>query len=161
MLLPPLSNLEVVGEPLMMQTKRGVVNVCQLRVNVNLKGLTIDELQERRKTLHVSMCENLMSEAELTVMEKAVSAGDARWDELKEAVKAAVEEGRVLMERQALRSVAEFNNDSTYSKMLQAAVQVRALQFSMQEGGHRCEKLLILRAAFRRCCWLHGPVSTR
>ena len=37
-LLPPLSNLEVVGEPLMMQTKRGPVKVCQLRVNVNLKA---------------------------------------------------------------------------------------------------------------------------
>ncbi|KAJ1488006.1 hypothetical protein T484DRAFT_1784654, partial [Baffinella frigidus] len=69
-LLPPLSNLEVVGEPLMMQTKRGPVNVCQLRVN----GLTIDELQARRKTLHLSMCDNLMSEVELTVMAKA---GDA------------------------------------------------------------------------------------
>ncbi|KAJ1466266.1 hypothetical protein T484DRAFT_1922379 [Baffinella frigidus] len=37
-LLPPLSNLEVVGEPFMMQTARGPVSVCQLRVNVNLKA---------------------------------------------------------------------------------------------------------------------------
>ena len=37
-LLPPLSNLEVVGEPLMITTERGAVNVCQLRVNVNLKA---------------------------------------------------------------------------------------------------------------------------
>jgi len=126
-LLPPLSNLEVVGEPLMMQTKRGPVNVCQLRVNVNLKGLTIDELQARRKTLHVSMCDNLMSEAELTVMEKAGSPRDVRWDELKEAVEAAVGEGRDLMDMQERRSVEEFNDDSEYSKILQDAVRVRAL----------------------------------
>ena len=37
MLLPPLSNLEVVGEPVMMMQEGGAVNVCQLRVNVNLK----------------------------------------------------------------------------------------------------------------------------
>ena len=60
-------------------------------------------------------------------MEKARSAGDVRWDELKQAVEAAVEEGRVFMERQALRSVEEFNNDTEYSKMLHEAVQVRAL----------------------------------
>jgi hypothetical protein len=36
-LLPPLSNLEVVGEPVMMMREGGAVNVCQLRVNVNLK----------------------------------------------------------------------------------------------------------------------------
>ena len=127
MLLPPLSNLEVVGEPLMMQTKRGAVKVCQLRVNVNLKGLTIDQLQERRKTLHVSMCDNLMSEAELTVMAKVGSAGEERREELEEAVEGAVEEGRSLMERQEGRSVDEFNDDSAYSKMLHEAVQVRAL----------------------------------
>ena len=126
-LLPPLSNLEVVGEPLMMQTKRGAVKVCQLRVNVNLKGLTIDQLQERRKTLHVSMCDHLMSEAELTVMAKVGSAGEERREELEEAVEGAVEEGRSLMERQEGRSVDEFNDDSEYSKMLQEAVQVRAL----------------------------------
>ena len=91
------------------------------------QGLTIDELQKRRKTLHVSMCENLMSEAELTVMEKAASAGDARWEELKEAVEAAVQQGRALMQMQEARSVEEFNDDSEYSKMLHDAVQVRAL----------------------------------
>ena len=79
---------------------------------------------QRRKTLHVSMCDNLMLEAELTVMEKAGFARDARWDELKEAVEAAVEEGRVLMEKQEQRSLEEFNDDSEYFKMLQEAVQV-------------------------------------
>jgi hypothetical protein len=37
-LLPPLSNLEVVGEPRMVQTERGEVSVRELRINVNLKA---------------------------------------------------------------------------------------------------------------------------
>ena len=37
MLLPPLSNLEVVGEPVTMMREGEAVNVFQLRVNVNLK----------------------------------------------------------------------------------------------------------------------------
>ena len=36
-LLPPLSNLEVVGEPATMMREGEAVNVFQLRVNVNLK----------------------------------------------------------------------------------------------------------------------------
>ena len=78
------------------------------------------------------MCDNLMAEAELAVMEKAGSAGDASLSVLKEAVEAAVEEGRALMEMQARRSVAEFNDDSEYSKMLHEAVQVRALPLAAQ-----------------------------
>jgi hypothetical protein len=42
-LLPPLSNLEVVGEPVLIQTmagdplRMGTVKVVQMRVNINLK----------------------------------------------------------------------------------------------------------------------------
>ena len=60
-------------------------------------------------------------------MAKAGAARDARWDELKQAVEAAVEEGRAFMEKQAGCSVEDFNNDSNY-KLLHEAVQVRALQ---------------------------------
>ncbi|KAJ1483653.1 hypothetical protein T484DRAFT_1799601 [Baffinella frigidus] len=135
-LLPPLSNLEVVGKPELMMIEA---------VDTRVEGLTIDELQQRRKTLHVSMCDNLMSEAELAAMAKAGSAGDARWDELKKAVEEAVEEGRILMQNQERRSVEEFNDDSKYSKMLQDAVQVKvmvarktdALIKSGGEGGER------------------------
>ena len=73
------------------------------------------------------MCDNLMSEADLTAIEKARSAGDARWDELKQAVETAVEEGRAVMKKQAGWSVEDFNDDSNYSKLLQEAVLVRAL----------------------------------
>ena len=73
------------------------------------------------------MCENLMSEAELAVVEKVGAAGGANREDLEAAVEAAVKEGRDLMEHQEQRSVEEFNNDTEYSKMLHDAVQVRAL----------------------------------
>jgi hypothetical protein len=43
--MPPLSNLEVVGDARMENTPKGVVMVVPLRINVNLKSLTMDELQ--------------------------------------------------------------------------------------------------------------------
>ena len=54
-LFPPLSCLEVIGEP---RVERGVV-VFPLRVNMNLRGLTLEQLEERRKLLHSAMLKNL------------------------------------------------------------------------------------------------------
>ena len=57
-LMPPLSNLEVVDEPRM----DGEVMVIRLRINVNNKSLTIGQLEARRKQLHVTMMQNLAAE---------------------------------------------------------------------------------------------------
>ena len=99
------------------------------------------------------MCDNLMSEAEFTVMEKVGSASGSRLEELKEAVERAVEEGRVLMDTQERRSLEQFNDDSEYSKMLHEAVQVRTLPF--------VDKVVMSNTDPRRCCWLCGIVSRR
>ncbi len=58
MLFPPLSCLEVVGEP---RVEDGVV-VFPLRANVCLKGLTLEQLVVRRKTLHLATVANLREE---------------------------------------------------------------------------------------------------
>jgi hypothetical protein len=106
-----------------------------------------------------------MSEAELTAMEKARSAGnatritrarDARWDELKQAVEAAVKEGQAVMDMQEQRSVEEFNNDSEYSKMLVGAVQVRVLPlcaWHVQAGAVTDANEI---SSPHRCCWFQG-----
>jgi hypothetical protein len=57
-LFPPLTCLEVVGEP---RVETGVV-VFSLRANMNLKGLTLEQLIERRKLLHLAMLKNLKEE---------------------------------------------------------------------------------------------------
>ena len=57
-LFPPLTCLEVVGEPRV----EGEVIVFPLHANMNLKGLTLEQLEERRKLLHLSMAKNLREE---------------------------------------------------------------------------------------------------
>jgi hypothetical protein len=57
-LMPPLSNLEVVDEPRM----DGDIMVIRLRINVNNKSLTIGQLEARRQQLHVTMMRNLAAE---------------------------------------------------------------------------------------------------
>ena len=58
MLFPPLTFLEVVGEPRV----EGSVVVFMLRANMNLKCLTLEQLEERRKGLHMAMVKNLREE---------------------------------------------------------------------------------------------------
>ena len=57
-LFPPLTFLEVVGEP---RVEGGII-VFPLRANINLKGLTLEQLEERRKGLHLAMAMNLLEE---------------------------------------------------------------------------------------------------
>lgn len=62
-LFPPLSNLEVMGGPQMEVTdSKGLVQVFQLRLNANIKSLTVDELVQRRKNLHLAALNNLLEE---------------------------------------------------------------------------------------------------
>jgi len=61
-LMQPLSCLEVTGRPRMDRTEWGEVLVVPTRVNVNLKSVTVEELTERRKILHLAMAKNLREE---------------------------------------------------------------------------------------------------
>jgi hypothetical protein len=82
-LFPPLTFLEVVGEPRV----EGEVIIFPLRANINLKGLTLEQLEERRKGLHLAMAKNLLEEliveaanmrsAALPVMSSTASVGQA------------------------------------------------------------------------------------
>ena len=61
-LVPPLSNLEVIGKPHIEKTSKGDILVMKLRINVNFKSKTLDELVATRKRLHISTMENLLSD---------------------------------------------------------------------------------------------------
>ena len=70
-LMPPLSCLEVVGDPRLDYNESGVeVVVLQLRVNVNLKAQSVDELIGRRKLLHAAATKNLREELERGALEQ-------------------------------------------------------------------------------------------
>jgi hypothetical protein len=61
-LMQPLSCLEVMGRPRVEATPHGEVVVFPMRVNVNLKSLTVEQLVARRKELHLAMSTNLREE---------------------------------------------------------------------------------------------------
>ena len=61
-LMQPLSCLEVTGRPRVDRTAQGEVLVVPIRVNVNLRSVTVEELTERRKVLHLAMAKNLREE---------------------------------------------------------------------------------------------------
>ena len=48
-LIPPLSYLEVIGEPFFMETDKGDVKVYHARINCNLKSQTIEEIVAHRQ----------------------------------------------------------------------------------------------------------------
>jgi hypothetical protein len=62
---------EVVGEPHLEETALGPVNVLTLRVNVNVKSLTIDQLKARRKMLHTAMVKDLLHETRTQMQERS------------------------------------------------------------------------------------------
>ena len=60
-LFPPLTCLEVIDEPRV----EGNIIVFPLRANMNLKCLTLEQLEERRKLLHLAMTKNLREELQI------------------------------------------------------------------------------------------------
>ena len=122
MLFPPLSCLEVMGEP---RVEDGVI-VIPLRVNMCLKGLTLEQLVERRKELHMAMVSNLKEElfiqapAALGGSEATVAAAAT----LLESVKRSLED----LELKYNDICAEdFNNDTLYKTLTTEAIEAKSL----------------------------------
>jgi len=70
-LMPPLSNLEVMGEPYLTRLEGHIVLIVPLRVNVNIKSKTMDELTSTRKDVLLSAIKDLHAESEQEVSELA------------------------------------------------------------------------------------------
>ena len=72
------------GRPRIDQTEQGEVLVVPVRANVNLKSVTVEELTERRKVLHMAMAKNLQEELSYEAADAverflAVAGRRARW----------------------------------------------------------------------------------
>ena len=76
--MPPLSNLEVVGEPYLraLPNSRTQVLIVPLRVNVNIKSKTMEELESTRKDVLLSAITEMQAEAHQEVDELAQSIGE-------------------------------------------------------------------------------------
>lgn len=100
-LMPPLSNLEVVSEPRVEEySSKGQILVVKLRLNVNFKSKTLDELVASRQRLHVVTMENLMLDTDRLL----VPGSDG------------LRNFRELLNFERDKDAAWFNNDANFRK---------------------------------------------
>lgn len=111
-LIPPLSNLEVVGDPRCVVFQSNAsgclvdvsVVVIPLRLSVNLRSKTIEELITNRKGLHIATVENLIAETRrelLTFLER-------------DEVECACGEYIALLNLEKSRPASYFNDDKNF-----------------------------------------------
>jgi len=136
-LFPPNSCLEVVGAARHEYSKHGVLVVWPLRVNINLKSLTIEDFQGMRKKLLLEAANNTLhlvdaflsheSETDVTAESTAASAAAAAETvhvKLKESIRDACK-----AEVEALKEPGEeeYNDDITYCIAYEWLTDIRPL----------------------------------
>ena len=125
-LYPPLSCLEVMGEP---RVEDGVI-VVPLRVNMCLKGLTLEQLVERRKELHMAMVKNLGEELAIQAPVALADPGASACANVLEAIKKQFEE---LEAKYAATLAEEFNDDEKYKALTAEAIEGKSLAIKKVE----------------------------
>ena len=145
-LMPPLSNLEVVGPK---WYENGCM-VVPLRINVNLKSSTIDEIVKRRKLLHKNMLGNLISEAKRVLDDvsenRGLVAGSVSQRIVKQAGEILDQEYKDLRDTHEAFSADDFNVDSVYKKLIVEGVEEKGRVLSLHSAVY-FRILLLLRAA--------------
>lgn len=151
-LLPPLSNLELCGFPRFeeapqtpggeadtrvgdseagagggagkQQRGKRLVMVLPVQVNVNLRGSTLEELQERRKKLHLEAFKNIIAELQTEFRAIASPEADltAKFTEFKQAV---IDECRACFDEHDGVNADVFNTDARYKELLVEALQTK------------------------------------
>jgi ankyrin repeat protein len=133
-LMPPLSNLEVVGPK---WYEEGCM-VIPLRINVNLKSSTIDEIVMRRKLLHKNMLGNLISEAQrvLDVLSQDASLTHGSVSQrIIEQTGTNLGRGYVqLQARHDTHTADDFNDDLLYKTLIVEGVEEKARVVSMHRS---------------------------
>ena len=68
----PRSFLQPAGVPELQITENGVVQILDIKVNVNLKTVTIEEYEKRKKTLHMASFKLLLQDLEVQLNAKVI-----------------------------------------------------------------------------------------
>jgi hypothetical protein len=123
-LFPPLCCLEVTDEP---RIEDNVI-VVPLRVNANLKGLTLEQLVERRKVLHLAMAKNMREELDIWVSEEcAMVSNNAAIDgQRQDCMKRVLSEYDMLVDVHSRNDAQVFNDDKEYKIMTEEAIEAKA-----------------------------------
>jgi len=138
MLLPPLCSLEANGDPRYEDVEQTVmegtqevkrtlkVMVWPVRVNVNLKGKTLDEHKAMRKILHTQMANNALSEvtARLELAKTSLPRESEQAVVLEELAQCILTQCEIVVDRYMQKEDGDFNDDSSYSAAIQDVVQL-------------------------------------
>ena len=127
-LFPPLSCLEVMGEP---RVEGGVI-VVPLRVNMCLKGLTLEQLVERRKALHMAMVANLKEELSIQAP-AALSGSDSAASCAAGLLESVGKQFEALKRRYEDTPPDDFNDDGLYKTYTAEAIEGKSLAIKKVE----------------------------
>ncbi|EKX47156.1 hypothetical protein GUITHDRAFT_107067 [Guillardia theta CCMP2712] len=134
-LLPPLSNLEVIGSPKAEVFGERNVLVFSMRLNVNLKSMNKEELEGRRKALHMNALNNTMQEIERDLFQRVAmlpkgDAGTVR-GEGRRVVERILEECNRFVELYESQDVRWYNKDMHYKHALEESSNLRSLSLEL------------------------------
>ncbi len=146
----PCSLLEAGGEPFLEVTSYGIVNVIPVRMNNNVKTMTIEELRGQKKQMHISSFEFLLHEvkvelakvaAECAATEKSSSGGSLGL--LQWIIEGIVEGCRETIKKHKSIKDSEFIKDETYRMLViemletksQALSKVQLCSEALKQGG--------------------------
>jgi len=135
-LLPPLSNIEIVGDPFLIEERKGSVTVFPVRINCNLKSKTIEEIERRRHNELMGVVPYLGSELQRDLR----AVGSALVEEA-EAIVRQPRNGDMLdpdtmqvMESDAMHAESPENAIKDKVEMLEAQFQRRFAEFLERLG---------------------------
>lgn len=133
-MLPPLSNLEVTSEPMMLVYMGKPILVFQMQLNVNLKIMTREEHEGRRKSLHMASVRNTYME-----LNRDLRSSCAHIKTIKDAPKhknhgeaelianRIIQEVDQLIKMQDARTTSWFNNDRNYKTALEEVALMKEM----------------------------------
>jgi len=133
-LLPPLSNLEVNGEPKMVVIGGRTIMVFQMQLNVNLKIMKREEHEGRRKTLHLASVYNTymelnrdLSDACQAIKQKPLVSKQKGFRQAQAISELIVHEVDELLSMQDCRSVSWYNHDRNYKTALEEVALMKEM----------------------------------
>ena len=136
-LVGPFACLEVKGTPRIEITPHGQVTVVPLRMNVNLKSLTCEELLERRKNLHIAMILHMQEELFRNLSDvsqcmqeqecQSTSSNEVQHKRLPvyldSLISAIKKEFREIVRFQGRVKCEQYNDNEEYKKLVENAIQ--------------------------------------
>lgn len=126
----PCSLLEASGEPFMEITQHGIVQIIPVRMNNNVKTMTVEQLREQKKVMHICGFEFLVNEVKIELArvteernaqdraELVKHSDSGRENILSWIVEGIVEECDKVLEKQRQMPAERFLDDEEYRKVV-------------------------------------------